>query len=183
MIKAETTGIQSFMRRLNAARKAARDTDAGLEVTGTRGTAYGRKKSTEAQTPTLSALTRANERSEGMRQQYRSPAANMRIWNRHKKNDRNPFKYNVSRGRREWVKGAKRAVRFGTAAIHAAGEKVAKYMLDAVRANIEAGNGIKPNSGRYAEWKRKRFPGKPALVLSGQLLESLKPKVIQDGRR
>ena len=183
MISAKTTGLRRFSRRVIDARKAARDTDAGLEVIGTRGTSYGRKKSTEAQKPTLGAMQKAAHKSEGMREGWRSPAANLRIWNKHKADGRNPFVFNRNKGRALWIRGAMKAVRFSPTAMNDAGERVANYMLDETNNNIDSGRGVRPNTGRYAEWKRKRFPGKPALELSGQLRASLKPKVIQSGRR
>ncbi len=91
--------------------------------------------------------------------------------------------FNRNKGRALWIRGAMKAVRFSPTAMNDAGERVANYMLDETNNNIDSGRGVRPNTGRYAEWKRKRFPGKPALELSGQLRASLKPKVIQSGRR
>jgi hypothetical protein len=182
-VKVQTKGVENVVKRMITAARAARDTDAGLEAQNTSGTAYGRKQITEAQTPTLTALTRSAERAEGKRHVRRSAGQNVKIWRRQQREGRNAFTYDKSKGRRKWVKGIRRAVRHRPDAIHDAGEDVADFMLDSVQRNIDMGKNIAPNKGRYAEWKRKRFPSKPALELSGQLRKGLKPKVLQRGRR
>ena len=178
----KTTGLRAVARRLNNARKAARDTGAALEAQRTKGSSFIRKEVTEAQRPTLAALNRAALRAEGLRHGTRAAANNARLWRKHKKAGRNAFVYDVWAGRLEWVRGIKEAVRNNTSALKTASKNVAKFMLTSVQCNIVSGKGMKPNKGRYAEWKQKRWPGKPVLELSGQLRESLKPKVITDGR-
>jgi hypothetical protein len=180
--QSKTVGLKEFLAKVKALGKLAK-TDAGLEVLPSRGTAYRRRKKTEAQRPTLAALNKAIGRTLGEVQQYRGVGFNMRIWNTQKSRGRNPFHYRKSDGNKIWLAGAKRAVRIRTGhadVIEHAGQRVAELMMKTVQENIDSRRGIAPNRGRYAKWKEKRWQGeKPPLELSGQLREALKPVVLR----
>ena len=155
--RATIKGWNALERRLAACSKAS-DVDAGLKTEASDGVTYSRS---------------------GEKPEHRSAGDNAKIWNRQKKDGRNPFKYDEDKGTKLWRDGANRVIGKDAGGLKAAGKKVADYMRKTVVKNISMGRDMAPLDKRYAAWKRKKFGGKAILVRSGQLLRALKPIVIE----
>jgi len=155
-LKTQTRGFNELERRMRKLAKAG-DWDAALRTNATSSMLEGKK-------PEL---------------QHRSAWDNARIWAKHREEGRNPFVYERKRGLALWAVGANKMLRQQAASMRGAAVDVAKYMLDAVEQRVSSGEGMTPLSDRYRKWKERIYPGRPILMLTTQLMKSLRPVAVE----
>lgn len=158
-LKSETRGMNELERRMRRIGKVG-DVEAVLKTIATSGVMQG--KTVELQS--------------------RSAWDNARLWADHRARGRDPFVYDLRAGTRRLLLGANRVIHGTANTMTQAALSTAQYMLEAVEHNV-FGEQVRmpPLSEKYRRWKEKYFYGKPGLVLTGQLMKSLKPHVVEMG--
>lgn len=104
----------------------------------------------------------------------RTVKQNYSIWNKLKR-DRNPVFSEPADKKR--IKAIIQAHMSDTADLMIAANAVGKYMIETIKRHIDRGRSaagkMKPLSKRTKAIKDKKFPGRPILIRTGQLIDSL----------
>lgn len=164
-VSMQTRGLNALERKIQRLSDVG-DWDAGLGTTATSGAFTGKNVNR-----TDTSKERIGKLVGGLLS--RSAFDNARLWRAHRNSGRNPFVYDNGKGVALWKAGADREIA-GTGSMKDAALSVARYMKDAVEARVASGSGIRPLSEKYGKWKRKYFGDKPVLMLTGQLVKSLR---------